>query len=52
MAPPGTLVMSEATLRLVEGFFEAERLGPQMLKGVSAPIAIYRVLRPRRAEPL
>ena len=38
--------MSEATLRLVEGFFEVEPLGPQLLKGVSAPIAIYRVLRP------
>ena len=49
LAPPGTLVMSEATLRLVEGFFEIEPLGPQMLKGVSAPIAIYRVLRPSAA---
>src|SRR6266851_1646969 len=48
-APPGGLVMSEATLRLVEGFFEVEPLGPHMLKGVSAPIAIYRVLRPSAA---
>jgi class 3 adenylate cyclase/tetratricopeptide (TPR) repeat protein len=48
-APPGCLVMSEATQRLVEGFFEIEPLGPQMLKGVSAPIAIYRVLRPSAA---
>jgi len=48
-ASPGSLVMSEATLRLVEGFFEIEPLGPQMLKGVSAPIAIYRVLRPSAA---
>jgi class 3 adenylate cyclase len=45
-APPGSLVMSEATQRLVEGLFEVEPLGPQMLKGVSTPIAIYRVLRP------
>jgi class 3 adenylate cyclase/tetratricopeptide (TPR) repeat protein len=49
LAPPGSLVMSEATLRLVEGIFEVEPLGPQMLKGVSAPIAIYRVLRPSAA---
>jgi class 3 adenylate cyclase/tetratricopeptide (TPR) repeat protein len=49
LASPGSLVMSEATLRLVEGFFEVEPLGPQMLKGVSAPIAIYRVLRPSAA---
>jgi class 3 adenylate cyclase/tetratricopeptide (TPR) repeat protein len=45
LARPGSLVMSEATLRLVEGFFEVEPLGPQLLKGVSAPITIYRVLR-------
>jgi class 3 adenylate cyclase/tetratricopeptide (TPR) repeat protein len=49
LAPPGSLVMSEPTQRLVEGFFEVEPLGPQMLKGVSAPIAIYRVLRPSAA---
>jgi class 3 adenylate cyclase/tetratricopeptide (TPR) repeat protein len=49
LAPPGGLVMSEATLRLVEGFFEVEPLGPQMLKGVSAQIAIYRVLCPSAA---
>jgi class 3 adenylate cyclase/tetratricopeptide (TPR) repeat protein len=48
-ASPGSLVMSEATQRLVEGFFEVEPLGPQMLKGVSAPIAIYRALRPSAA---
>jgi predicted ATPase len=45
LAPPGALVMSEATLRLVNGLFEVDRLGPQMLKGVSAPIAVYRVHR-------
>ncbi|KRQ92755.1 hypothetical protein CQ12_26610 [Bradyrhizobium jicamae] len=49
LATPGSLVMSEATLRLVEGLFEIEPLGPQMLKGVSTPIAIYRVLRPSAA---
>jgi class 3 adenylate cyclase/tetratricopeptide (TPR) repeat protein len=48
-APPGSLVMSEATLRLVEGFFEVEPLGPQMLKGVSAPTSVHRVLRPSAA---
>lgn len=49
-APPGNLVISEATHRLVEGFFEVEPLGPQMLKGVGARIAIYRVLRPSAAR--
>ncbi|MGR9207496.1 AAA family ATPase (plasmid) [Rhizobium leguminosarum] len=45
LAPPGSLVMSDATLRLVEGLFEVEQLGPQVLKGVSAPTETYRVLR-------
>ncbi|MFS8056084.1 adenylate/guanylate cyclase domain-containing protein [Rhizobium sp. BR 317] len=45
LAPPGNLVMSDATLRLVEGLFEVEPLGPQVLKGVSAPTETYRVLR-------
>ena len=45
LAPPGALVMSEATLRLVKGLFEVDPLGPQTLKGVSAPIDVYRVLR-------
>jgi class 3 adenylate cyclase/tetratricopeptide (TPR) repeat protein/ABC-type transport system involved in cytochrome c biogenesis ATPase subunit len=49
LASPGSLIMSEATLRLVEGLFEVEPLGRQMLKGVSEPIAIYRVLRPSAA---
>jgi class 3 adenylate cyclase/tetratricopeptide (TPR) repeat protein len=44
-APPGALVMSEATLRLVEGFFEVDPLGAQVLKGVSTPLNLYRVLR-------
>ena len=46
VAPPGSLVMSEETQRLVEGLFESEPLGPHLLKGVSAPITTYRVLRP------
>jgi class 3 adenylate cyclase/tetratricopeptide (TPR) repeat protein/ABC-type transport system involved in cytochrome c biogenesis ATPase subunit len=49
VAPPGSLVIGEATQRLVEGLFEIEPLAPQMLKGFSAPITIYRVLRPSTA---
>jgi class 3 adenylate cyclase/tetratricopeptide (TPR) repeat protein len=48
-ASPGSLIISEATHRLVEGLFEVEPLGPQMFKGVSTPIAIYQVLRPSTA---
>jgi class 3 adenylate cyclase/tetratricopeptide (TPR) repeat protein len=45
LAPPGGVVLSEATFRLVRGFFEVEPLGSPALKGVSEPIAVYRVLR-------
>jgi predicted ATPase len=37
--------MSADTYRLVQGFFECEALGEQDLRGVSQPIAVYRVLR-------
>ena len=44
IADPNTVVVSEATWRLVEGFFTAEPLGPQALKGVGRPIPTYRIL--------
>jgi class 3 adenylate cyclase/predicted ATPase len=44
MAEPDTVVMSEATQRLVQGLFTCRDLGPQELKGVSTPITVYRVL--------
>jgi predicted ATPase len=45
IAQPDTVVMSAETYRLVQGFFECEPLGEQNLRGVSQPIAVYRVLR-------
>ena len=47
LAEPDTLVISDATYRLVEGFFDAEPLGAQDLKGVAYPLAVYRVLGDR-----
>jgi class 3 adenylate cyclase/predicted ATPase len=44
LAAPDTVVISEATARLVEGYFTCENLGVQTLKGVSHPMLIYRVL--------
>jgi predicted ATPase/class 3 adenylate cyclase len=44
LAAPDTVVMSEATFRLVEGYCTCEPLGAQTLKGVSQPVAVYRVL--------
>jgi class 3 adenylate cyclase/predicted ATPase len=44
LAAPDTLVISEATARLVEGYFLCEALGRQALKGLAAPLHVYRVL--------
>src|SRR5262245_21724356 len=45
IAGPDTVVISEATHRLVQGLFECQDRGPQALKGVSMPVLVYRVLR-------
>ncbi|MBI3304260.1 MAG: AAA family ATPase, partial [Deltaproteobacteria bacterium] len=44
MAAPNTVMMSAVTYRLTEGFFACHDLGSQTLKGVSAPLRVYRVL--------
>jgi class 3 adenylate cyclase len=44
LAAPDTLLLGEATYRLVEGYVAVEALGPQALKGVAAPMPMYRVL--------
>ena len=43
LAEPGTVVVGERTRRLLEGLFVFEELGPQMVKGIEAPVAVYRV---------
>ena len=43
-AEPGTMVISGATCQLVRGFFEIIDLGEHALKGVTRPIAVYRVI--------
>jgi class 3 adenylate cyclase len=45
IAEPNTVMISAATYRLVQGLFECHDRGPQMLKGVSTPVSVYRVLR-------
>lgn len=45
-AAPDTVVVSGATLRLIAGLFVTQSLGSPVLKGVSEPIPVYRVLRP------
>ena len=44
LAAPDTVVVSEATWRLVQGYFACDDLGPQPLKGVETPVQVYRVL--------
>lgn len=46
LADPSTVVVSEATWRLVEGFFVAVPLGAQSLRGVGEPVALYRIVGP------
>ncbi|HYZ28615.1 MAG TPA: adenylate/guanylate cyclase domain-containing protein [Thermoleophilaceae bacterium] len=49
IAPPGSIVISDATRDLVQGYFVTEPLGERLLKGVSRPIGVHRVLRPTGA---
>ncbi len=44
LAAPNTLLVSEATYRLVQGYFACQALGPQPLRGVAEPVVVYRVL--------
>jgi class 3 adenylate cyclase/tetratricopeptide (TPR) repeat protein len=44
LAAPDTVVVSDATWRLVHGYFACDDLGPQTLKGVEMPVQAYRVL--------
>src|SRR3989304_2144871 len=43
VAEPDTVAMSAATHRLVQGLFECQDLGPQILKGTSIPVSVYKV---------
>jgi len=47
LAQPGTVVISEATHRLVAGFFETRDLGEHTVKGHPEPVRVYEVLRAR-----
>jgi class 3 adenylate cyclase len=38
LATPNTIAISEATYRLVQGYFDCEALGAQTLRGVAAPV--------------
>ncbi len=46
LAKPNTVVISEGTRRLLGYLFELEDLGTRDLKGISAPVQVWAVLRP------
>ncbi len=50
IAAPNTVLISAATHRLVERYFAYEDVGSPRLKGVSQPLAVYRVLQDRGAH--
>ena len=50
LAAPGSVVISQATRRLVGGLFELAVLGPRRLKGFAEPLAVWRVEGEGRAE--
>ena len=45
-AAPGTVLITEATHRLVSGLFVVEDCGAHELKGLERPLQLYRVVRP------
>jgi class 3 adenylate cyclase/predicted ATPase len=50
LTAPDTVLLSGATHRLVQGYFTEATLGPQTLKGVAAPVPVYRVLGASAAQ--
>ena len=50
MANPDEVMISAATYRLVEGLFACEDRGQPELKGVAAPLTLYRVLKEGEAQ--
>lgn len=50
LAEPNTLVISAATYRLIQGFFDCQTLGFHLLKGITQPIEVYRVLRESQVQ--
>jgi tetratricopeptide (TPR) repeat protein len=43
MAPTGSIAISEASRKLVEGYFQLKALGPTLVKGLAEPVNVYEV---------
>jgi class 3 adenylate cyclase/tetratricopeptide (TPR) repeat protein len=50
LAAPNTVVVSTATLGLIEGFFTYQTLGEPPLKGVDEPLRVYQLLAESGAQ--
>ena len=50
LAAPNTVVVSAATLGLIEGFFTCQALGEHALKGVEEPLRVYQLLAESGAQ--
>jgi class 3 adenylate cyclase/tetratricopeptide (TPR) repeat protein len=50
LAAPDTVIISEATTRLIHGYFVCQTLGTQELKGLAHPLLVYRVLQESEAQ--
>ncbi len=50
VAAPGSIAISEATLRLVRGVFVVGELGEHLLKGLVEPVRVFRIAGRRRAR--
>jgi ABC-type oligopeptide transport system substrate-binding subunit/class 3 adenylate cyclase len=48
-AEPGTVLIAEATHKLIAGLFDTDALGPIEVKGRRAPVPVYRVLAAKAA---
>src|SRR5262249_4407840 len=49
-AAPNSVVISPTTYRLVTGLVDCQELGPQVLKGLVQPLALYQVARESAAQ--
>jgi class 3 adenylate cyclase/tetratricopeptide (TPR) repeat protein len=50
VADPESLVVSDALWRIVQGYFRGELVGERELKGLAAPMRLWRVTEPSGAE--
>lgn len=46
LAEPNTILISDATFRLVPGLFVTRDFGPQSLRGLAEPMRVHQVLQP------